>query len=242
MPLPDPDNEPKRFLTLAIAAALFVFRQSVTDTEHAFNAAEQFVAEAGSLRRSENSPLQSETAEGCPYDPRTICNLMLEEAGGVPITNLALQKLLYFAHGLNLIEAKLPLVSGYFEAWQYGPVHPAAYTAFKVAGDRPISFLATRQNPLTGEIIPLSVVADQVVRSRVKRVIALYAGVTPGRLVEISQASGAPWHFIVAKARVSMAFGMRIPNDIIVERFKFHKVSIGPISPIGEPSEDAPFA
>ena len=76
-----------------------------------------------------------------PYDPRAIANLMLDEADrrGWMITNLALQKLLYFAHGIHLTKEKQPLVSGYFEAWQYGPVHPAVYRAFKPSGAAPIS-------------------------------------------------------------------------------------------------------
>jgi uncharacterized phage-associated protein len=54
------------------------------------------------------------------YDPRSICNLILDEAGSAarPITNLALQKLLYFTHALHLVETKSPLVTGFFEAWQ----------------------------------------------------------------------------------------------------------------------------
>jgi uncharacterized phage-associated protein len=167
---------------------------------------------------------------------------MLDEAGDVPITNLALQKLLYFVHGVYLIETKRPLVMGYFEAWQYGPVHPAAYNAFKRAGDKPIWFRATRQNPLTGESFPILDSTDSAIKERVRRVVALYARMTPGRLVELSHAVGAPWHFIVDKARTSMAFGMRIPDDVIVARFKYHKVSIG-LRPLnGEPLEDAPFA
>jgi uncharacterized phage-associated protein len=153
-----------------------------------------------------------------------------------------LQKLLYFVHGLHLIETKKPLVMGYFEAWQHGPVHPAAYSAFKTAGKNPIQFRATRQNPLTGETLPIAAICDGEVKDRLRRVMMLYGRMNAGNLVEISHAAGAPWHFIVSKARASMAFGMRIPNDVIVERFKHHKVSIGPASHIGEPSEDAPFA
>ncbi|EPZ76727.1 hypothetical protein M798_03280 [Brucella melitensis ADMAS-G1] len=39
---------------------------------------------------------------GGPYDPRAIANLMLDEAdrSGIQVTNLALQKLLYFAHSI----------------------------------------------------------------------------------------------------------------------------------------------
>lgn len=185
---------------------------------------------------------QKQPVTNSPYDPRSICNLMLDEADGVLITNLALQKLLYFVHGLYLIETKTPLVMGYFEAWQHGPVHPAAYSAFKAAGNTPISFRATRQNPLTGEKLAFSAIRDRDVKDRLRRVMALYGRMNAGNLVDISHATGAPWQFIVAKARTSIAFGMRIPNDIIAERFMFHKVSIDPASSAGEPSEDAPFA
>lgn len=57
-----------------------------------------------------------------PYDPRALANFMLDEAerNGLALTNLASQKLLYFAHGMFLNETKRPLVKGFFEAWQYG--------------------------------------------------------------------------------------------------------------------------
>ena len=67
---------------------------------------------------------------------------MLYEADRVDIkiTHLALHKLLYLSHGISLIENGRPFVSGYFEAWRYGPVHPAVYSAFKEAGEAPIWF------------------------------------------------------------------------------------------------------
>jgi uncharacterized phage-associated protein len=177
------------------------------------------------------------------FDPRGICNLMLDEAGTrVSITNLALQKLLYFAHGIYLIEAKKPLVAGYFEAWQYGPVHPAAYRAFKTSGDKPINFRATSQDPLTGQPRSIPTPADESVVRTIKRVMTFYGGMTPGRLVEISHAASSPWWYIVNQARVSTAFGLRIPDSVILERFKFHKVSVGIEPAHGEPSEDSPFA
>lgn len=54
------------------------------------------------------------------YDPRAVANLLLDEADqrGTKVTNLALQKLLYFAHGIHLTQTKQPLLTGYFEAWQ----------------------------------------------------------------------------------------------------------------------------
>ena len=74
-----------------------------------------------------------------PYDPRAVANLLLDTADefGVDVTNLALQKLLYFAHGHFLKQIGQPLVQGAFEAWNNGPVHPAIYHAFKGAGREP---------------------------------------------------------------------------------------------------------
>ncbi|MBV1702501.1 MAG: DUF4065 domain-containing protein [Hyphomicrobiales bacterium] len=179
-----------------------------------------------------------------PYDPKIICNVMLDEAAhqGLVVTNLALQKLLYFAHAHHLIETKQPLVQGYFEAWQYGPVHPAAYKAFKAAGNRPINFKAERQEPLSGRMQPIADEVSATVRHLVVRVITSYGRLTPGRLVEISHARDAPWHFVVDTARTSMAFGLRISDSAILERFKFHKVSVGAEPLAGEPIEDSPFA
>lgn len=179
-----------------------------------------------------------------PLDPRSICNLMLEEAdrSGLAITNLALQKLLYFAHARYLIETKRPLVSGYFEAWQFGPVHPAAYKAFKAAENRPITFRAKKIDPLTGNETDLQTPRDANTVRLISQIMASFGTMTPGRLVDISHAKDAPWHFVVGEARSTMAFGMRIPDNVIIERYRHHKMSVGAAPLSGEPGEDTPFA
>ena len=179
-----------------------------------------------------------------PYDPRSIANLMLEEAHrhGTPITNLALQKLLYFAHALFLVERKRPLVSGNFEAWTFGPVHPVVYEAFKSAGGQPITTKASGINVATGARVQLSSPANPEVTRHVERVLLSYGRLTPGRLVDISHAKGAPWDFVVNKGRTAVAFGLRISDDVILERFKYHKVSVSEAPAAGEPGEDAPLA
>jgi len=178
-----------------------------------------------------------------PFDPRSICNLILDEADrdGIAVSNLALQKLLYFVHGLHLVETKTPLVSGYFEAWTYGPVHPVGYQAFKAAVSNPIVFRAETLDPLTLERRPLSDCGDRRAIELVRRVVATYARMSPGRLVDISHAKGAPWSHIVDEARTSVVLGLRIPNDLILDRFARHKVSVGAEPTHGEPSEDFPF-
>lgn len=178
------------------------------------------------------------------YDPRSVANLLLDEADRlrIPVTNLALQKMLYFAHGLHLNENnKKPLVGGYFEAWTYGPVHPTVYRAFKSAGGGPITFRAERTNVLTGEKSPIAPPTSAAVLRLVQQVLSSFGRLSPGRLVDISHARGSPWYYIVEKARTGVAFGLRIPDDVILERFQFHKVAVGAAPVAGEPSEDTPL-
>ena len=180
-----------------------------------------------------------------PYDPRAVANSMLDEADrrSIKITNLALQKLLYFAHGIHLKQGKGPLVSGYFEAWQYGPVHPSVYRAFKHNGSEPISIRAVKQDPLTGKISELPNLTDIAIIDLITDVVRQFGRMSPARLVELSHAKNSPWHAVVDKAGTDVAFGMRINNDIIMERFQHHTVSLKVSPQAGEPpSEDAPIA
>jgi uncharacterized phage-associated protein len=179
-----------------------------------------------------------------PYDPRAFANLLLDcvpEYVASP-TNLALQKLLYFAHAIFLIGSNAPLLAGHFEAWRYGPVSPVAYRAFKDAGDRPINFRACRTNVLTGEVSVITSPTSAHIRQLALHVMTSYGRMTPGRLVEISHARNAPWDYIVAKSKSSVTLGLRIPDALIKERFKYHKVAVEESPKLGEPSEDSPFA
>ncbi|MEJ7586562.1 MAG: type II toxin-antitoxin system antitoxin SocA domain-containing protein [Ferruginibacter sp.] len=56
----------------------------------------------------------------------------------MPLTQMKLQKLVYFAQGVHLIIHKNPLISEQFQAWKYGPVIPAIYNTYKFYGSEPI--------------------------------------------------------------------------------------------------------
>lgn len=178
-----------------------------------------------------------------PYDPRAICNLLLDEAqrSGVDLSNLALQKLLYFAHGLHLHKMKKPLVSGYFEAWQYGPVHPAAYSAFKAAGRLDITFRAERVDILEGTRWSIPAPQDPDVVELIRWVIGSYGRLPAAHLVDISHAKGSPWHFVVEQGKNNAALGLRITDSVIQERFGRHKISVRSDRSEGDIREDAPF-
>jgi uncharacterized phage-associated protein len=177
------------------------------------------------------------------HDPRAIANLMLDEADlrGIEVTNLALQKLLYFAHGLYLTQTKKPLVTGYFEAWKYGPVHPSIYNAFKEEGPSAITSRAKGKDPLTGRPRSIRKVDDYEVVDLVRHLLRSFGTMSPGRLVDLSHAKNSPWDYIVDKSRTSVAFGLQIPDSVILDRFQHHKVSVGLKPHAGEPSDDTPF-
>lgn len=60
-----------------------------------------------------------------------------------PITNMKLQKLLYYAQGWYLATENKPLFKEDFKKWQYGPVCVEVYEQFKYFGGTPITSYAT---------------------------------------------------------------------------------------------------
>lgn len=55
------------------------------------------------------------------------------------VTQMKLQKLVYFAQGAHLAKYHAPLINETFQAWMYGPVIPEIYQDFKFYGSRPIT-------------------------------------------------------------------------------------------------------
>lgn len=176
-------------------------------------------------------------------DPRIVANYMLDVAAkrNIQVTNLALQKLLFFAHAISLTERRAKLVSGYFEAWQYGPVHPAVYQAFKAAGSTPINFRAEAFDPVSRQKRPLERLNDQAKRDICHRVIIQFGNMTAGRLVDITHAKGGPWDYVVSSAENGANIGLRIADEVIATRLGRQKVFVTAIPRAGEPDEDSPF-
>lgn len=71
------------------------------------------------------------------YIARKVVNMTNTEQGD-SITNLKLQKLLYYLQGFWLAYYGVPLFDDDIEAWMYGPVVPRVYEAFKERGKRAI--------------------------------------------------------------------------------------------------------
>lgn len=183
------------------------------------------------------------------YDARSIANLILDiaETGGLRLQHIALQKLLFFAHASFLVQQGRPLVSGAFEGWQYGPVHPSVYRSFKSAGEKPlVGIRAKGQDVLTGAERILPPITDSEVRLHVMQVVSSYGRLSTSRLIELSHVKDGPWDFAVNGSGQGVALGTRITDDVIRERFARPVRSVTSINAkpdAGEPArEEEPSA
>ena len=76
------------------------------------------------------------------YDVYKIANSLLRLADDQddPMTNMKLQKMLYYEQGYHLVYFGTPLFDEEIEAWLYGPVVPSVYNKYKKHGHRQIDY------------------------------------------------------------------------------------------------------
>ncbi|TPG04007.1 DUF4065 domain-containing protein [Rhodanobacter glycinis] len=129
------------------------------------------------------------------FDGRAIANFVLDtcDSEGRAITNLSLQKIVYFCHVWTLAKLGKPLVKQNFEAWQYGPVLQYLYREFKDFESRPITSRAKKINPLTGHAELVEYSFDLDTQSLLRKIVTIYSGLSAGSLVDLSHVKGGPW-------------------------------------------------
>jgi uncharacterized phage-associated protein len=158
------------------------------------------------------------------FDPRAVTNALLDaaEAQRLFLTNLSLNKILYFAHAEFLVTHKYPLVNLTFEAWEFGPVMPIIYRQFKKYGPRPIHARAFTICPKTGADVEFEYHHLRIDQQFVFDVISRYGSLSATKLVAISHEPGGPWHQ-VWHGSSETDFGMTIPNELIARNYLLPK-------------------
>jgi uncharacterized phage-associated protein len=157
------------------------------------------------------------------YDVRDVANFILDLADerGAEISNLSLQKLLYFSHGWFYSIYDQPLIKNKFEAWQYGPVQRVIYEQFKPFGSEPIrKKRAKRIDPLTGDLVlrPHAIAEDH--KAVIRAIWEKYERFTAGQLVNESHTEDGPWEYVWKQADEAIYPGMKIPDTLISDHFK----------------------
>ncbi len=67
----------------------------------------------------------------CVFDVAEYFLSLADEEAGDFLSNLKLQKLVYYAQGFHLALFNRPLFMAAIHAWQHGPVVPELYHAYK---------------------------------------------------------------------------------------------------------------
>ena len=122
-----------------------------------------------------------------------------------PITQIKLQKLIYFAHGYYLALREKPLIREKIEAWQYGPVVPSVYHRFKHWGD------STIQEVLVENSENLIINEDDL--CFLDLVWHKFSGYSAAQLVDLSHVEDGPWSR--AKQKSIALVGFVVPNIMI---------------------------
>lgn len=119
-----------------------------------------------------------------------------------PISNLQLQKILYFLQLIFAVSHKKLLFDDEFEAWPYGPVIESVYRKFSDCGGFPI------QQKFAINI------KDEDTRQFLDAGIDFLAEKSPWDLVRISHADGSPWDKIYNRKGCHKGI---IPNELILK-------------------------
>ena len=149
-------------------------------------------------------------------DVRAIANIVLDYADErtIGVTNMALNKIVYFIHCDYLMEKGDPLVGAKIEAWKHGPVFREIYAEFKRWDDNYIRSRAFKVDPHSGEVIKAELSFGAEERAYIYSLIERYISFTAAHLRAISHRDGGPWHKVWGHDGRSNP-GMRITNDLI---------------------------
>src|SRR5262249_51853966 len=126
--------------------------------------------------RSQGLPPEPSAAMGA-CDAREVANFFLDlaEDRRLTLTQIPLQKILYFAHAWFLARRGRPLVDEEFEAWEYGPVVRSIHEQFKRFGDAPILNKATRLNFANGTYEDVTYSFDRETAEALERIFDFYS-------------------------------------------------------------------
>lgn len=151
------------------------------------------------------------------YDVRGIANFVLDRAAGTGriVSNLSLNKIVYFLHQAFLENYKSPLVAAKIEAWDHGPVFREIYHQFKNFGKSPITSRAKKIDLETRSYLECSVDIEEDHRKFLLEICDELLNIPAGKLVDMSHVVDGPWHK-VRHGSGPINPGMKISDELIL--------------------------
>ena len=151
------------------------------------------------------------------YSVKELANWILDyaESVGEQPSNMALNKLVYFAYEHALRKNGRKLTGAKIEAWDHGPVFREIYSSFKKYGADPIASRATRYNTGTNsvDIVHPNIAPndERLIMEALQPLIRLPAFI----LRELSHDEGGAWDVVWNHGRSSNP-GMEITDELIL--------------------------
>jgi uncharacterized phage-associated protein len=147
-------------------------------------------------RENMNMVPDPESIERRGYSIRGLANWILDYAAelGVPVTNMALNKLAFFALERMLVERQVLLTNARIEAWEHGPVFREIYQSFKDCGDGAISSRSKFFSPPTATFKTVHVELQPEDEALLRDALLPLIPLTASRLRAISHGEGGAWH------------------------------------------------
>jgi uncharacterized phage-associated protein len=137
----------------------------------------------------------------------------------LPLTQIKLYKILYFAHGWYLASKSRPLIAQDFEAWEYGPVVRVLYNSFKEFKKSPIMNRARKLNIYENVYEDISPLSNETDKLYLSNVFHEYKHFDAWVLSDMTHTTGSPWD-IVWNAKDGIGrIGLRLRNDEIRTHF-----------------------
>lgn len=135
------------------------------------------------------------------YDARAIANRFLDLARneGESLSQMKLQKLVYFAHGYYLAFTELPLIEDPVEAWKFGPVIRSLYREFARFGSDEITEPATVFDGTSLEERKIKIedypdfATNEYVDGLISEVWRVYKDLSAVQLSNLTHQEGTPW-------------------------------------------------
>lgn len=132
-----------------------------------------------------------------------------------PVTQMKLQKMVFFAHGLHLALYDTPLCSEPFFAWKFGPVIPSIYQLYKKWGSSPIIAQPPAIKPSEVSAVSESYTLSSTEMEAIEYTWEITKNLDGVTLSNWSHAANSPW----AKA-YALGENTIISNDVIKEYFE----------------------
>ena len=130
------------------------------------------------------------------YSVRGLANWVLDYADelGLNITNMALNKLVFFAFEQILLRQRAIITEAKIEAWEHGPVFREIYHDFKRFGDKPITKRSDFYSVDTGKVEIASLAMEKSIEDFLRSALKPLIHLSAARLREISHEAGSAWH------------------------------------------------